>query len=194
MFPIIGKIPDSFQEYSPYWAFVLFCAGCNLSCKECYNLSAIKQNKIIGDGISVLQNELNESHEAVVFLGGEPTIHSSLIDVLKFCKKRNLKTKIYTNGQKPDFFTEEVLTLIDACSIDVKAVKNISKIVDTDISDFEYLFKIEQLIQKLSFYRKEYEIRTTKWKCVEDQLDQIKEYVEYRFPSTHHIIQENFTV
>jgi organic radical activating enzyme len=71
---------------------------CNKRCKACFNA----QNLGYGDiPISTYKSIVGQNRphiERVILMGGEPTLHPDLIEMVKFNQEQNLKTTIYTNG------------------------------------------------------------------------------------------------
>jgi anaerobic ribonucleoside-triphosphate reductase activating protein len=88
----------TFQEIPDEISLSFLISGCPLRCKGCH--SADSWNKAAGQ--SLTQNKLadfilkyQKVITCVLFLGGE--WHSEeLIDLLKYCKRQNLKTALYT--------------------------------------------------------------------------------------------------
>ena len=126
---IVSVVKDSFIESAPFnWGISLFSFGCNLKCSFCmgYNYETVtNKNNIIGDVITVMENEVKPCHDCVIFIGGEPTIWGDkLIEALRWCKEHSKKTKIFTNGF--DYkMVEKIngLKLCDAWSIDYKGLR-----------------------------------------------------------------------
>lgn len=179
---LTGTIRDSFQEFENEHSLVLFCYNCNYMCKECHNYNTVTNStNIIGDGKTIINNSLNVLHSAVVFLGGEPTIYDNLHDLCLYVKKnKNKKTKIYTNGSNFELIKKIVDdNLLDAISIDLKCIRNVSTIIGHKITDEQYLENINKLIDFLRDKRHiSVDLRTTKWSNIQDQLEDITEYVE----------------
>jgi len=185
-------IQDSFQEYEGYHALVLFAQGCNLRCAECYNLKEIMNpSVIIGQAKDIIDQYLNPLHEAIVFLGGEPTIHPDLPELAGYVKSLGLNRKIYTNGLKPDIIrrlNEE--SLIDAYSVDFKTIDDSSFLGDISLPD--YLKKVTATIEDILDHGISLELRTTKWTGV--NVEGIKEFLKENYPQVRHIIQDKFEV
>jgi len=209
---ITNIIEDSFQEYENEWSLVIFFAGCNLSCPECYNLISMYDVKWTLENEDeykqFLDKNISPKHTAVVLLGGEPTIHGD--NLIRFCEfikvNYDLKIKLYTNALEVPVW-EELLRkkLIDAVSIDVKCVKgDTKKILGKEINPEVYKSIINKMILELILFHgfddSNIEFRTTKWDCVIDQLPDIKKFVNnlitcdlYNMPKIKHIIQDKFT-
>lgn len=59
--------------------------------------------------------------DAIVISGGEPLLQiDELEKVLEFAKSQNLKTKLDTNGYKPEYINR-IKGLVDYVALDVKA-------------------------------------------------------------------------
>lgn len=75
---------------------------CNLNCKHCYNSE--KYNKNYGSDLTYencvkLISILKENNcKFISLLGGEPLLHPNIMEILKLCKKNDIKVAITTNG------------------------------------------------------------------------------------------------
>ena len=168
---IVSIIKDSFQEFEGYLSLVLFCYNCNLACERCYNLdNVIDSDNIIGDSIELLEKNISPIHDAVVFLGGEPTLWGNdLAENLKFVKNKGLKTKVYTNGMLPKLIENiNNKNLVNAYSVDLKCIKNCKEIIGVTITDEKYLKNVDKTIKNIISHNIPIEIRTTKWKNIEN--------------------------
>lgn len=194
---IVSHITDSFQEYDGHHSLVLFCKGCNLKCRECYNLENVVSNPTEGEASNLISQLLSPLHDAVVLLGGEPTVWDlSLVNTLSYARGLGMLTKVFTNGVKPEVVSQlNRMGLVNAYSVDVKCVRNCSYILDTEIDDFDYLDRINRtVLDILSHDDIEIELRTTKWNCVEDQMKDIISHVKHSFPNVKHILQDKFVI
>lgn len=202
-FPIVEKvIADDFTNFTPYWGLTVFCQGCNFRCPECYNLANVTNPNVKTVSIKqVLDNNLTEIHDAVTILGGEPTIWGKgLVKALKFIKEyrqeKLLKTKLFTNGTNPKIL-KKCIPYLDKVSIDIKCIRNISKVANINFYDEDYLRNIDRCINLCKYCSIPVELRTTKWDCimnVPSHLQDIKDYVSRNYPGIEHIIQEKFEV
>jgi len=195
--PIISFIHDSFQEYEGHQSLVLFSKNCNLACPECYNRIAVCNNESIGSAIDILRANITPLHEAVVFLGGEPTIwENELIEALIFVKnKLKLKTKIFSNGQLPlTIFKLNERELVDAYSLDLKCIRDYDVVLGIKCHGEEYLTKLDYSIQNILEHKIPIELRTTIWNSVLNQIDEIKQYAQQKYPNVPHIFQTKFSL
>lgn len=74
--------------------------------------------------------------DSIVITGGEPLIqHEDIKCILKYSKKRGLKTKLDTNGCFPDEL-KDIISLLDYVALDVKAPFNkYEEIIGSPIED-----------------------------------------------------------
>jgi pyruvate-formate lyase-activating enzyme len=125
---------------SPSTCSIIFCRGCNIKCKYCYNLDLFNTNKgfnkkEILEKIKSLQdkNPKGEKYTTVNWLiisGGEPLDgdflkFKDIIDFLSIAKEINLKTGLFTSGfSNLDF--KELLNyhLLNFVNIDYKNINN----------------------------------------------------------------------
>lgn len=193
--PITQVILDSFQEFKGYHALVLFSKGCNLDCSYCYNKKFDKDHFVIGTSRELLKEHLTPLHQAVVFLGGEPTIWGPhlLEEIRHVHNDLRLKTKLFTNGLFPSIVREALrMNILDAVSIDLKAVSNLAQITGSEIEIEDYLRLVGMTVKSVMAAGIPIEIRTTKGEGVDHSL--IEKYVSTHFPGVTHILQEEMVV
>jgi len=192
---IVQVILDSFQEYEDYQALVLFCSGCNLACRGCYNYEEITQGESKGTAIELLDAHITPLHEAAVFLGGEPTLWGQkLVDAAERAHtKHALRVKVFTNGMMPDV-VENVASrgILDALSVDLKCISNASNVLGTTIDDEMYLQRVTETVRAAQKYRVDVELRTTTFQHIGD-VAAIERFAALHFPGVSHILQAEFT-
>ncbi len=71
---------------------------CNIRCANCYNLDR-EQVKLLAD----IKKEIDalaarRNLQALTILGGEPTLHPDLVEIVSYIKSRDLRCQILTNG------------------------------------------------------------------------------------------------
>ena len=191
---ITNVIQDSFQEYQDQISLVLFSFGCNLNCKGCYNYEQVTNfDNVIGEANKIIDKHITPLHDAVVYLGGEPTIwKDDLISSAMYVKdKKGLKVKIFTNGFLPEIIKSlNKFKLVDAYSVDLKTIHNVSEFVNVRMNDEEYLYKVNLSIQNIIDSKIPLEIRTTRLGNV--NIEEVQEYVHHKYKFIQHIIQEDF--
>jgi pyruvate-formate lyase-activating enzyme len=193
---IVSSIQNSFQEYEDHISLVLFCFGCNLDCCGCYNHEAISNpDNIQGTVKDVIDERLTPLDDAIVFLGGEPTVWAEdLPGDASYAKSKRRLVKIFTNGTRPAVLRElNRLRLVDFYSIDLKTVTDAPKFLRsvTPMSTDEYLMLVGESIRSVMLSGVPLEIRTTAWKELDD-LDKTIGYVAEHFPGVKHIVQPDF--
>lgn len=191
---IVSFIRDSFQEFEGYQSLVLFSKGCNFICNGCYNYDLITRGEPITDAISAIENLLTPMHEAVVFLGGEPTIWGQkLIDAAKVAKRKNMKVKVFSNGSNPSIIASlNEQQLVDTWSLDFKCIRKSKLVLGKEIQICNYLKMVRNSAENIHQHNLPLEIRTTLWPDVIEQQEDIKDYVQLHFPYAKHIFQDDF--
>lgn len=134
---IIGGTAISSLDFPRKIALVIFCGGCVIRCPYCHNPEIINGGKSIK--LEEIFREIEESLEfidGVVITGGEALIQAEDIEkILKFCKQRELNTKIDTNGCFPEKL-EKIINLIDYVGLDIKAPFNkYKKVIGSQIEE-----------------------------------------------------------
>jgi len=189
---IVDFIVDSHQEYDDYHCLVLFSKGCNFRCHHCYNLPVINK-KAIGDANDIMMKHVHPMHEAVVFLGGEPTIWGDkLVLSTIFAKEKfGLMTKVFTNGFKPDVIKKLIINKsVDAFSVDLKCVDECEQLLGINVHRQTYLEIVGDSITAIIEAGLPIEIRTTN--LSKPMTDKVLQLVQHCWPGVTHIIQEDF--
>jgi pyruvate formate lyase activating enzyme len=122
---IIGEIIISSLEYPEKISLVIFTGGCTLRCAYCHNPEMIDGGKAVENAeiFKKIENSMDYI-DSVVITGGEPLMqHEDVEEILSFCKKKGLKTKIDTNGCFPQKL-ERIIELLDYVALDIKAPFN----------------------------------------------------------------------
>lgn len=123
MFKVGGIIPTSLVDYPKKVAMTIFLRGCNLRCNYCHNkdlLSSEGDNMSEEELFTTVVNRLRYI-DAVVFSGGEATIHNGHLKNLikKLKEKTRLLVKIDTNGMNPEF-VRDMKDFVDYWAVDIK--------------------------------------------------------------------------
>jgi len=175
----------SLLDFPGQSACVLFTVGCNFRCGYCHNPELVF-GEVGGDADGFIKESeildfLNSRVgllDGVSISGGEPTLHSGLIEFIRDVKSMGFKLKLDTNGSRPDvverLFKEE---LLDYIAMDVKvSPSEYAKVVGRGL-DIELLIKSRDLIMSSGV---EYEFRTTVLPALHDtnEFNAILEFVE----------------
>jgi hypothetical protein len=85
---------------------------CNIRCSNCYNIDKehVKRWPEIKKEIDALSVKRNL--QALTILGGEPTLHPDLLNIVAYIKSRNIRCQVLTNGLV--FLSDSGDTLLDA--------------------------------------------------------------------------------
>lgn len=123
-----GFIKQSLVDYPGEISTVLFTRGCNLRCPFCHNPDLlIKPKNPIPVGIDIEEvlrflKERRGFIDAVVITGGEPTLHSELIDDIKRIKALGYLVKLDSNGTNSSMLETLIREgLLDYVAMDIKA-------------------------------------------------------------------------
>ena len=148
--------------------------------------------KNIGQAREVIDRYLTPLHDAVVFLGGEPTIHPDLPSLAGYVKSLRLNRKVYTNGLNPDMVERlNDSGLVDSYSVDFKTIDD-SSFLGMNIPLSVYLKNVRMSIDNILDHGIDLEIRTTRWTGV--NIDGIKKFLSENYPNVRHIVQDKFEV
>jgi len=164
---IKGFIDISLVDWDGKISSVVFLAGCNLRCPFCYNIKLVLHpEKLPTIPFEQIENRLKKSRgwvDGVVITGGEPTIHSDLLELCEKINETDFLVKLDTNGTNPVMVKELIdKRLVDYIAMDVKApltVEKYSKVCGVNVENL--IGKIEETIDLLLMDEVECEFRTT---------------------------------
>ncbi|MCK5451043.1 MAG: anaerobic ribonucleoside-triphosphate reductase activating protein, partial [Candidatus Omnitrophica bacterium] len=101
---IAGLQNLSLVDFPGYLAMTVFSQGCNFRCGYCHNPELLDPQRcpeILEEDFFSLIKKRRDKIEGVVLTGGEPTLHSDLVDFASKIKEIGLKVKLDTNGSSP---------------------------------------------------------------------------------------------
>ena len=120
---IAGYRKLSLIDWDGLVSCVIFLSGCQWACPWCHNPSLLKKTDGIpqADLFDFLDNK-KKWIDGVVLTGGEPLYREDAIELLAALKARGFKTKLDTNGYRPDLLREALgRGLADYVAIDIKS-------------------------------------------------------------------------
>ena len=201
----INKV--SLLDYPNKVCSTIFTSGCNFKCPFCYNKDLVfVPSDVKYYDINEIKDYLikrNNMLDAIVISGGEPLLHSGLIDFIRDIKGLGLKVKLDTNGYYPNHLLEIINSnLVDYIAMDIKNSKdkyhittglsiesmdisNIDKSINIIInSNIEYEFRTTIINE---FHTKDDIISICKW------LKNAKRYYIQRYKETENVINPIYT-
>lgn len=165
---LIGGVQEfTTLDFPGRLATVVFTAGCNFRCGYCHNPQFVDEEQvknIITDSIpeeaffKFLEKRKGKL-EGVCISGGEPTIHSDLIDFVLKIKQAGFLVKLDTNGTKPAVLEKMIAEkVVDFFAMDIKtSLPRYREIIKTGFS-VDDIKKSKEIIQNSGL---PYEFRTT---------------------------------
>ena len=121
------------KEIKPLVAWLTTNRTCNNKCKWCYTYE-YKCNNISMDSErtkKTIDMLANNGIQKIILIGGEPTINTEIIDIIKYINKKNITVSIASNGRK---FSE--LSFTQKCK---DAGLNFANISIKGINDEQYI-------------------------------------------------------
>ncbi len=153
----------SLIDYPDKICAIGFTQGCNFRCPYCHNPELVEPERFNGalaeeDVFNFLQ-ERQGKIDGVVITGGEPTIHSDLLDFSKKIKALGFLVKLDTNGSHPEILSRLIQDgAVDYIAMDIKAPEHRYAEIAAAAVDME---KIKQSVSLIMNSGLPYEFRTT---------------------------------
>lgn len=158
---IAGFVKTSMVDYPGNIVSTIFLSGCNFRCPYCHNPDLVNKEQSHFSEQEVFDHLKMRIGliDGVCVSGGEPTIHSDLVDFLKRIKSLGLLVKLDTNGSNPEMLRKILdKKLVDYIAMDIKAAfDKYSEACGVPI-DME---KISKSIAMIKSSNVEHEFRTT---------------------------------
>ena len=120
---IAGLQKSSTVDFPGCFSAVIFAAGCNYRCFYCHNRRLLSDPPLIDEreAAGFLEKRAGLI-DGIVFSGGEPTLQKDIAWWLNRAKKLGYKTKLDTNGSRPEALKSIVgAGLADYVAMDFKA-------------------------------------------------------------------------
>ncbi|CAM4244730.1 anaerobic ribonucleoside-triphosphate reductase activating protein [Vreelandella rituensis] len=120
--PIAGLTPITTLGYPNHLACVVFLQGCPLRCGYCHNPQMVAPRRGKPHEWQEVKQFLASRRgllEAVVFSGGEPTLHNGLVGAVEEVKAMGFKVGLHTAGPYPEHLAR-LLPQLDWVGLDVK--------------------------------------------------------------------------
>jgi len=144
---LYGITPFTLLDFPGETACIAWFAGCNLRCVYCHNPEIVegRGEKDDAELVNFLKKRVGKL-SGVVFSGGEATYYPGLAGLMRAAKELGYKTKLDTNGARPDVLTgllEE--GILDYVALDYKCPPDrAAEITGTDkfTSSFEQSLRL----------------------------------------------------
>lgn len=118
-----GLVPLSLTDYPGQLSAVVFCQGCPWRCAYCHNPHLLERRgatEIAWPDVLAFLARRRRLLDAVVFSGGEPTLHAGLPAAIHAVKDMGFAIGLHTAGVHPRRL-RAVLPLLDWIGMDIKA-------------------------------------------------------------------------
>lgn len=144
-----GLTALSTTDYPGRLAAVIFCQGCPWRCAYCHNPHLLPLhcgNDFGWDETTAFLKRRRGLLDAVVFSGGEPTLHAALPSAVRTVKDLGFAVGLHTAGSYPRRLSV-VLPLLDWIGMDIKApFENYTRITGVAGSGERALESMKQII------------------------------------------------
>ena len=120
---ISGLTRFSTVDYPGHLAAVVFCPGCPWRCRYCHNpelQSARAAPLLAWREVAAFLQRRRGCLDAVVFSGGEPTLHAGLLAAMREVRAMGFRVGLHSAGIYPSRLAR-LLPLIDWVGFDIKA-------------------------------------------------------------------------
>lgn len=119
-----GFVPFSATDYPDHLSAVVFCQGCPWRCGYCHNPHLLPLRSPVPalswEDVLAFLEKRRGLLDAVVFSGGEPTLHAGLAEAMKAVRAAGFGIGLHTAGIYPQRLAS-LLPLVDWIGFDVKA-------------------------------------------------------------------------
>ena len=122
---ICGLQKVTLLDFPGHVACTVFLGGCNFNCPFCYNASLIgsvdAEELMSHDEFFEYLEKRKGILDGVAITGGEPLLHTEIIEFIKKIKNLGYKVKLDTNGSFPHVL-EKIISnkLVDYVAMDIK--------------------------------------------------------------------------
>lgn len=164
MIKIGGFQPFTLSDFPGHVAAVVFTQGCNFRCPFCHNAvllarAARQEDMVPETEVLGFLHARRGLLDGVVVTGGEPTLQPGLASFLKHAKSIGYKTKLDTNGSRPQVLAALIEEeLLDYIAMDVKApLDQYARLAGVPVPTRD----LEESIALISWSRLPHEFRTT---------------------------------
>jgi len=174
---IIGGFQKfSLIDYPGKICAIVFTQGCNFRCPYCHNPELVDPKLFLPpipeEEIFSFLEKRRGKLDAVEITGGEPTLHSDLLEFIGKIKNMGFLVKLDSNGTNPDVIEKAIRNkLVDYLAMDVKAP--LDKYRETTGVDVD-VDKIKRNIELIMNSGVDYEFRTTIVKSLLSREDILK--------------------
>lgn len=160
----------SMVDYPGLLCATVFTPGCNLRCPFCHNGTLVLDDEpnvdeqVVFDFLSTRKNKL----DAVCLSGGEPLLQKGVAEFLLKVKGMGFKTKLDTNGTKPQYLRELLESgAVDYVAMDIKnSPARYAETVGVKAFSLKPVYESIDIIRSSGV---EYEFRTTVTKTFHDE-------------------------
>lgn len=121
--PVGGLVRFSTVDYPGQLAAVVFCQGCPWRCGYCHNPGlqpSCPAPTLAWCDVATFLERRRGLLDAVVFSGGEPTLHKELETVMREVRAMGFRIGLHTAGIYPSHLAR-LLPLLDWVGLDIKA-------------------------------------------------------------------------
>jgi len=124
--PIRGFIENTLLDWEGKLAAVVFLPGCNFRCGYCHArhlVEPLPSDEVIPIEAVLLNLRRQRGWlDGVVISGGEPTLHSDLLEMIELFRAEGVGVKLDTNGSRPEVLAHLLRRgVLDYVAMDIKA-------------------------------------------------------------------------
>ena len=121
-----GLVKFTLIDFPGRPAAIVFTQGCNFRCRYCHNPELVYPHlfepSMPEEEVWAFLKRRQGTLEGVVISGGEPTLQEDLVRFMADLKALGYKTKLDTNGTRPEVLRELIdKKLVDCIAMDLKA-------------------------------------------------------------------------
>lgn len=140
---------------------------CNMRCPECFNLRNLGPEEMSFEQYQNVLTQYGSYVDKIILVGGEPTLHRQIKEIVRYNTSQGKRTTIYTNGARLNALTnlplEGLSVRVSVFGVDTgwKALRKLKPYTHLDVM-FTYMLKhdnVDQLLMTAKILEAEYGCR-----------------------------------
>lgn len=150
---------------------------CNQRCKFCHRFNG-NTTMDFEDIKKVIDKLTEEGVTNITFTGGEPFLHTNIIDIVKYAKEKGVKSKIISNGKilatDPD--KKKIYQYLDSLTLSLDTIDN--KLNEEIGRGYDHFDNVKAVLESLKRNSLKVNINTVVSKMNLDKLEELGNFLK----------------